>query len=236
MARASWSLLIAATIAAALACPARAGLITVDDFSDLALWTGSGTNSAAFVLQFSGTASPTSIAWGYRWSGTSTMQAMMDAIAGTTTVANGQAPPPGLDDRLTVAMTYWAVYGGVFLDSITYVQAGLPAGWSSATREIADSYVTDGTYPVLYTRTDAGGAWIGSGGSQAMEFTYSQVGASDVGLTAGGWYGFVQSNGAEQFAFAQPVAAVPEPSGFALLAWGGGIAAAIARRRPPRAA
>ena len=226
---------IAATIAIALAGSARADLVGVQDFSDLVLWAGSGTNSAAFVLQFSGTESPTAVAWGYRWSGSSTMQSMMDALAGTTTVANGQSPPPGLDDRLAIAMTYWAAYGGVFLDSISYDQAGLPPSWSPAMREIADNYFNDGTYPVLYTRADAGGAWLGGGESQAMSFTYSEVGASDILLTPGGWYGWVQANGAGTFAFAQPVAAVPEPAGIALAA-SGGIAVALAWRRCRRRA
>ncbi|MFM8890762.1 MAG: hypothetical protein ACKOTB_03890 [Planctomycetia bacterium] len=205
------SLLVAATLVVALACRARAELVKVDDFSGLVLWAGSGTNSAAFILQFSGTTeTPASVAWGYRWSGTSTMQAMTDAIAGTTMLVNGAPVPSGLDDRLTIAGTQYSF--GVFLSSITYNQTGLPAGWSQTTREIADNYFVDGTYANLYTRADAGGVWLAEGGSQSMMFTLSQVGASDISLTPGGWYGFVQGLGAETFGFSQPVAAVPEPS------------------------
>lgn len=214
--------------------PARADLTTLDDFSGIVLWAGSGTNSAAFVLQFSETQSPTSIAWGYRWSGTSTMQAMADAIAGTTAIVNGAPVPPGLDGRLTIAGTQYAF--GVFLSAITYDQTGLPPGWSQSTRQIADAYFTDGTYPVLYTKADAGGAWLGAGETQAMTFAYSLVGASDIELTPGGWYGFVQSNGAETFPFAKPVAAVPEPSGAILLGCGAAAATAFARQRRPRQA
>lgn len=202
-------LLIAASFAAALAAPARASLVPVDDFSDLVLWAGSGVNSAGFVLQFTASESPTSVAWGYRWNGTSTMQAMSDAIAGTTTLLNGAAVPPGLDGRLTISGTQYPF--GVFLSSIAYDQAGLPAGWSQATRQIVNDFSQTGTYPVVYTRADAGGAWLGEGPSQAMTFTYSQVGASDITLTPGGWYGFVQATGAETFGFSRPVSAVPEP-------------------------
>jgi hypothetical protein len=212
--------------------PARADLTTIDDFSGLVLWAGSGTNSAAFVLQFSGTQPPASIAWGYRWSGTSTMQAMADAIAGTTSLVNGAPVPPGLDSRLTIAGTQYSF--GVFLSAITYDQVGLPAGWSQATRLIADTWFLDGTYPVLYTKADAAGVWLGEGETETMTFAYSLVGASDIELTPGGWYGFVQSNGAEAFPFAKPVAAVPEPSGAMLLGCGAATATALARQRRRR--
>jgi hypothetical protein len=230
-------LLVAATVVAALACQAQAELAKIDDFSDLVLWAGSGTNSAAFILQFSGTTeTPTSVAWGYRWNGTATMQAMTDAIAGTTTITGGSSPPPGLDDRLSIASQYYSFgdSGGVFLNSVAYNQTGLPAGWSQTTREIVNDYFEDGTYPNLYTRADAGGAWLVEGGSQSMTFTLSQVGASDISLTPGGWYGFVQGLGPETFGFSQPVAAVPEPSSLVLAACG--AAAWIAWQRRVRAA
>lgn len=233
------SLFVFAAIMAGLGGQARADLVTVDDFSDLILWAGSGTNSAGFVLQFAAPESPTAIAWGYRWNGTSTMQAMMDAIAGSTIITGTSSPPPGLDGRLAIRAQYFSFgdSGGVFINSIAYDQIGLPAGWSQATREIENDYPQTGTFPTLYTRADAGGSWLGEGQSQAMAFAYSQVGASDITLTPGGWYGFVQSNGPSTFAFAQPVAAVPEPSGMALVACGGLVAGAMAwRRRRQRAA
>jgi hypothetical protein len=208
------SLFLAATVIVGLVWQARADLVAVDDFSDLVLWAGSGTNSAAFILQFSATATPTAVAWGYRWSGTSTMQAMSDAIAGQTTLVNGASVPSGLDGRLTISGNQFSF--GVFLNTIAYDQVGLPSGWSQANRQIVDDYFTDGTYPTLYTKFDAGGAWVGEGASRAMTFALSPVGASDIQLTAGGWYGFVQSTGPDTFAFTQPVAAVPEPSGTAI--------------------
>jgi hypothetical protein len=228
------SLLFAATVVAALACHARAELAKIDDFSGLVLWAGSGTNSAAFILQFSGTTeTPTSVAWGYRWNGTATMQAMTDAIAGTTALINGASVPPGLDSRLSISGQQYGF--GVFYSSITYNQTGLPAGWSQTTREIVDNYFEDGTYVNLFTRADAGGAWLGEGGSQSMTFTSSQVGASDISLTPGGWYGFVQGLGPETFGFSQPVAAVPEPSSLVLVACGA-TAAVMARWRRKRKA
>lgn len=222
--------LAAATIAVALACQARAEFVTVDNFSDLALRAGAGENEAGFVLQFSSSQAPTSVAWGYRWSGVATMQEMMDAIAGTTTVTGGSSPPPGLDGRLSVAAQYFSFggSGGVFVNSIAYDQDGLPPPWIQATRQITDDYFQSGTYPVLYTRANAGGLWLGEGESGGMTFAYSLVGASDITLTPGGWYGFVQSSGAEAFSFTQPVAAVPEPGTWALAA--GAVAVAAAAR------
>jgi hypothetical protein len=223
-------LLVTTTIAVVLACQARAELVTVDDFSDLVLWAGTGANEAGFVLQFSASQSPTSVAWGYRWSGVATMQAMMDAIAGATTVTGGSSPPPGLDGRLSIAAQYFSFgdFGGVFINSIGYDQVGLPSPWTQATRQIADAYFENGTYPSLYFKSNAGGTWTGDGASQTMSLTAAQVGISDLPLTAGGWYGFVQSDGAETFAFTQPVAAVPEPGTWVVMA--GAAAAAVAVR------
>ena len=48
-------------------------------FSDILYWVGSGSNSAAFIVNF---AQPdTAFAWGFRFDGTATAQAMVDSIA-----------------------------------------------------------------------------------------------------------------------------------------------------------
>ena len=48
-------------------------------FSQILYWVGSGSNSAEFIVNF---AQPdTAFAWGYRFDGTTTAQAMIDAIA-----------------------------------------------------------------------------------------------------------------------------------------------------------
>jgi hypothetical protein len=224
------SLLVAALVAAACACQARAELVTVDDFSDLVLWAGTGENEAGFVLQFAASQTPTAVAWGYRWSGTATMQDMMAAIAGGMTVAGGSSPPPGLDARLSIAAQYFSFgdSGGVFINAIAYEQVGLAAPWTQATREIVNDYFQTGTYPSLYFKADAGGTWTNAGGGQTMPLGAAAVGISDLALTTGGWYGFVQSDGADPFNFTQPVAAVPEP-GTWTLALGAAAAAAAAR-------
>jgi hypothetical protein len=223
-------LLIAATAAASFGGEVRADFVPVNGLADLILWAGSGEHEAAFVLQFSAAENPTAVAWGYRWSGSATVQDMMFAIAGGTTVVNGSAPPPGLDERLAVVAQFFTFgdSGGFFVNSITYDQLGLPAPWTQAGRQIEDDYFISGTYPVFYFKADAGGSF----GSPSMEFSASNFGISDLSLVSGGWYGFVQGSGSETFSFTQPVAAVPEPGTWALAAAAGAaVAAARLRRR-----
>lgn len=218
-------LLLAAAIAASLAGAVRADFVTVNGLSDLVFWAGTGENEAGFVLQFSAIQSPTSVAWGYRWNGAATMKGMMDALAGTMTLISGTSVPPGLDARLSIAGRQYS--WGVYLNEIAYDQTGLPAPWSQSEREIVDNYGVDGTYPALYFKDDAGGNF----GSPTMSFVAAAVGISDLSLVPGGWYGFVQGNGASTFSFTQPVSAVPEPGGWVLTAGALAAAAAIRLRR-----
>ncbi|MFM7374673.1 MAG: hypothetical protein ACKO39_05930 [Chthoniobacterales bacterium] len=54
---------------AAAPCTAWSSLITVNSFTNIQFWTGSGTNRAALVLDFGSPETPFSIAWGYHWNG-----------------------------------------------------------------------------------------------------------------------------------------------------------------------
>lgn len=202
-------------------------LITVSSLNNIQYWTGSGTNSAALVLQFGASATPASIAWGYRWNGTSaTAATMLFSLAGTITGSSAPAPLLGADPRLSVDVSFFSGFGGYFVNTISYNQSGLPAPWGQVSRTIKDDYFGDGTYPTLYSLNSTG-LWNSS-------FALAQVGMSQMVLTNGAWIGFVQSDGAaDPFAFAQPVAAVPEPTSLALLGAGGAVVAAIrfGRRR-----
>lgn len=219
-------------VAAMLVCPARADFVTVNTFPDIILWSGSGANEAGFVLQFGGSQAPTSIAWGYRWDGSATVEDMMFAIAGSTTISGGGPVPPGLDSRLSLDGAQFDFGGGpvIFLSGITYDQVGLPSPWSQVSREIVDDYSNTGTYPALYSTAGAGGIWTGA----TMDFAAAVVGISELALTAGGWYGFVQSDGSDPFAFQKPVSAVPEPATLILLAAGVVAAGALWRPRATR--
>lgn len=201
----------AMALTALLAGVGRAELAAIQNFGDILFWAGSGTNAAALVLQFptttvSGSAAPAAIAWGYRWNGSATMEQMVFSLAGN--IIDGPPPVAGSDSRLAMNVMDFGTpqAGDYFVDSITYAQDGLPAGWSPVTRDMPG---WDGTnWVVLYTLA-GNGSWTGD------PFVVSDVGMSSIALGAGDWYGFVQAAGPATFSFAQPVAAVPEPSPWA---------------------
>jgi hypothetical protein len=201
-------------LALLLAAPPTAWsqLITVNSFTNIQYWTGTGTNRAALVLEFGSPSTPASVAWGYRWNGSSTAASMLFALAGAITVTGTNAPAPlaGSDPRLSVDASFFSGFGGYFVNTIAYNQIGLPTPWTQTTRLIEDAYFDDGTYPSLYSLNSVG-LWSSS-------FVQAQVGMSDLSLTNGVWIAFVQSDGTDDpRVFAQPVAAVPEPRTTALL-------------------
>ena len=188
-------------------------LITVNSFANIQYWTGAGTNSAALVLEFGGPSTPASVAWGYRWNGSSTAASMLFALAGNITGTSAPAFLPGSDTRLAVNVSFFADYGGYFINTISYNQTGLPSPWTQTTRLIEDTWFEDGTYPTLFS--------LNSTGLWSSSFAQAQVGMSALALSNGMWIGFVQSDGADDpRIFAQPVAAVPEPGTAALLVLG----------------
>ncbi len=199
-------------LALLLAAPPTAWsqLITVNSFTNIQYWTGTGTNRAALVLEFGSPSTPASVAWGYRWNGSSTAASMLFALAGTITGTSAPASLPGSDTRLAVDVSFFAGFGGYFINTIAYNQAGLPSPWTQTTRLIQDTWSEDETYPTLYS--------LNSTGLWSSSFAQAQLGMSALALSNGMWVGFVQSDGADDpRVFAQPVAAVPEPGTAALL-------------------
>lgn len=216
-------------LVALVAMPARAALVTVNDFSDILFWTGSGTNQAALVLQFptaveSGTATPTSIAWGYRWNESATFADMLFSLAGQ--IAGGPQPVAGADERLALSVTFYGEEFGYFVNTINYDQSGLPsADWSQTVRQIGPYDPDTGQYAAQYQLDAASGAWTGAA------LNLSGAGMSSIPLVDGGWYGFIQADGLDQtLAFDQPVAAVPEPAALPLAVCGCVVALGIWRR------
>lgn len=197
-----------------LALEVRAQLVTVNNFDDIQFWTGSGENRSVLVLQFGASDTPTSIAWGYRWSGSATAASMIFALAGNITGSGMPVPLSGSDTRLSVDGSFFPSFGGYFLNSITYNQTGLPIPWSQSLRTIEDNWRIDGTYPSLYTQS-GDGIWNGN------PFSAAQVGISDINLSNGGWVAFAQTDGTDPLVFTQPVSAVPEPGSLALMVAGG---------------
>jgi hypothetical protein len=200
-----------AALILAVAPQVRAQFVTVSNFEDVQFWTGSGPNRSVLLMQFGATDAPSTVAWGYRWSGSATAASMIFAVAGNITGSGMPSPLAGADARLTVEGTYFASFDGYFLSSITYNQVGLPAPWSQSVRLIEDNWDFDETYPSLYLRP-GNGNWNGN------PFAAADVGISGIGLTDGGWIGFAQTDGADPYVFSQPVSAVPEPSALLLLA------------------
>jgi hypothetical protein len=214
----------------------------VNDFSDILFWTGSGTNEAALVLQFGAGETPTSIAWGYRWDDpTSTVAEMVFALAGQITGAGAPQPVAGADGRLAIDADYFSSMNAYFIRSFSYDQIGLPGPWSQSIRSMANDFDNDlgiAFYTFVADPPNASGAW-----PMASAFNVASVGMAGALLADGGWYGFLIQEYDVNFdfpataTFAQPVSAVPEPSGVVLLACGGAIVGTLAwRRRRQRAA
>ncbi|UZT96719.1 DUF5074 domain-containing protein [Chryseobacterium fluminis] len=51
------------------------------NFSDIQYWVGTGTNQAAFAVQWNDSKNPDAIVWGFRWNGSATGEDMLKAIA-----------------------------------------------------------------------------------------------------------------------------------------------------------
>ncbi len=83
---------------------------------DVTFWTGSGANEAVLIVDFHDGATTTSYAWGFRFDGNTTGQAMLEAVADA-------------DPNFAIALA------GAFLNDITYnSHAGLggsPDYWST---------------------------------------------------------------------------------------------------------
>lgn len=59
----------------------RAAAAPSISFSDIKYWVGTGTNEAAFVVQWNDSKNPDALVWGFRWNGTATGADMIKAIA-----------------------------------------------------------------------------------------------------------------------------------------------------------
>lgn len=234
-----WRVVVGLLLAAAIPAVASAAPATVGRFSDILFWAGSGTNQAALVLEFGGangdSAAPTSIAWGYRWNGEAFVDDMVFALTGSITGAGVPSVIPGSDPRLGIDALDYGPGLGIGVVGFTYDQVGLPsADWTQTQREMvtAEDY---SVYPALFLHTpdvlDAE-AW------PLTAFTASELGISSETLNANHWYAFAPTSGEpyppDPRLIGQPVAAVPEPSGIALLTCGGAVAAAIGWRRSRR--
>ncbi|MFM7107355.1 MAG: hypothetical protein ACKOZU_01900, partial [Planctomycetaceae bacterium] len=231
--------MIVATVVVSWAAVAHAGIVS--DFGDILFWAGSGTNQAALVLDF-GTAvpqgAPQAVAWGYRWNGAATLQDMVFGLAGTIAITGTTSPAPAADSdpRLGVDAGYSTTYHSYFVNTLAYDQVGLPAGWSQGVRSLLNDFDND-VYITQYERPSAAGVW-----PAGSVLDLASLGLSDTALASGGWYGYVAAPAdplnfyalPDTFVFAQPTAAVPEPSTAVLLAGGAAEDKTVCLRPPPK--
>ncbi len=169
-------------------------------FDSINFWTGTGTNRAAMVIQWNDGSTPTSMVWGYRWSGEATGIDMLKAIAGSTVSRrDGQTtfmpdPSTGADPRLALSLINYsfgnAVEALVFTDrAVVRTQND----WSTGYWEYS---IYGGTFD--YDLYDANWEYVGEETySQTGTYTYSNVnwfsspiGVSDRILVDGSWDAF----------------------------------------------
>jgi hypothetical protein len=194
----------------------------VQSFDDIQFWTGSGTNRSALVLQWNDGGTPTSLAWGYRWSGNATGIGMLKAIAGSTTVTAPQSPSTildtlsGADSRLTLTMEQYGFGDSLFSVSFNDgLQNRTRADWATGywAYSISGGNFSYDTYDANWNFT--GSANYSQNGSSFYPSTWfsSPIGPSDRDLVDGSWDAFSFASGFTTSAVLQPYAvSVPEPS------------------------
>ena len=169
-------------------------------FDSINFWTGTGINKAAIVIQWNDGGTPTSMVWGYRWSGEARGIDMLKAIAGSTVSRDdGQSTflpdtSTGADPRLALSLINYsfgnAVEALVFTDrAVVRTQND----WSTGYWEYS---IYGGTFD--YDLYDANWEYVGEETySQTGTYTYSNVnwfsspiGVSDRILVDGSWDAF----------------------------------------------
>ena len=169
-------------------------------FDSINFWTGTGTNRAAMVIQWNDGSTPTSMVWGYRWSGEATGIDMLKAIAGSTVSReDGQTTfmpdtSTGADPRLALSLVNYS--WGIALEGLVFTDREVVRtqnDWSTGYWEYS---IFGGTfnYP-LYDENwnDIGDITYSQTGNDTYSNVnrfYSPIGASDRILVDGSWDAF----------------------------------------------
>ena len=187
-------------------------------FDSIKFWTGTGTNKAAMVIQWNDGGTPTSMVWGYRWSGEATGIDMLKAIAGSTVSReDGQSTflpdtSTGADPRLALSLVNYsgdsALRGLVFTDrEVVRTQND----WSTGYWEYSIYGGSFNYYPY-----NPEGNSILTTYSKTGTYTYSNVnwfsspiGASDRILIDGSWDAFSFASGFTSTPVVEPALALP---------------------------
>lgn len=233
--------LLSVTLLVVLPAAVQAGPVTSLD--DVDVWVGTGSNRAAFVVDWRTGTGTSSFVWGYRWDGTATGEDMLRALAASDTGLYGTVGyfGPGLG---------YALFGIGFdlnRDGNFGVTPPLTFAGGIATqnrdndlddnRTAADpgDYYHEGWWEGYWSY------WVKPGAGANWE--YSSFGMSNRPLTDGSWDGWTFAKFAEGFGF-EPAAPFNPPAavGSAVPAPATGVLALIAapvlvvaRRRSRRA-
>ncbi len=197
----------------ALLQPLHAAPIT--DFDDIEYWVGTGSNQAALVIQWNDGYQPVSLAWGFRWDDSATTEDMLTAIAGTVTLDGNPSLPGGEDLRLSLQLTSTVDFGN-YVEGIAYDQAGL-GGFDQVERTQTGYNPETFSYWAFFISSPSASWPVGG------TFSASDFGITSTILASDTWYGFSYTEFASTYDFATPIAAVPEPGTFALLAAGAAV-------------
>ncbi|KFC21610.1 DUF5074 domain-containing protein [Chryseobacterium sp. FH1] len=163
------------------------------DFSldDIVYWVGTGTNEAAFVVQWNDAKNPDALVWGFRWNGTATGEDMLKAIAKT--------------DKRFFSLLYQGTQFGTAIGGLGFDRDG-----QGSVGLYNNGNVTYPLYPVAgiinttaydfdnYTAIDANDHWQAGWTSKGywsywvkdptdIDFDYSGLGASSRQLINGSW-------------------------------------------------
>jgi len=163
---------------------------TTINFSDIQYWVGSGTNEAAFVVQWNDSKNPDALVWGFRWNGNATGEDMLKAIAKA--------------DHRFFALFYPGTQFGTAIGGMGFdlngqnTNALYKNGNTTYPLYPVNGIVNTGAYDFDdFTAADAGDHW-GSGWYSSYwsywvkdpadpDFGYSGVGASSRVLQNGSW-------------------------------------------------
>lgn len=201
-----------ALTAALLVSPAFAAVVT--SFDDIALWTGTGANRAALVIDWNDGTATRSFAWGFRWDGSATGRDLLAAVAGSIGTNTTPALPDGSGDPALTLFTQAFSFGTIVFQ-LDYVADGV-------------AHSRGGFEP------ESTGYWayyVASGTDLPTTWTPSMVGFDDRTLVNNAWDGWSWAPDFVGTAPTAPVAAVPEPGALILLGLGGAILLWQIRRR-----
>lgn len=174
-------------------------------FDDIEYWIGTGTNEAAFVVDWNDGIEPQSLAWGYRWDGTATGEDMLIEIVTTAPDLYAKISSPGGYGVALYGLGYDLDHDGFALSDGTVFTDGLAITGASDTATAVDA---DDHYKEGWLSAGYWSYWLSDDG---VDWGFSGTGMSGRTLTDGAWDGWSWAPAFDATAPSEPVPAVPEP-------------------------